>query len=185
MDRRRRLPSLTHSNATGTFPGAFVIVPTMTDHTTNEHPEVDPTVRNAWETFPDHRLATIDAHAGAINVEITLCIPGATIVGTTMSYNEFADIERSKIRSVLNQADIEPGDGLPENYAELISNQFFPNYTFPEDEAEAINEMPPTALHLKNVRMVGNGYTHLAPLEVERLRIPIAQITSWCIGHHD
>ena len=182
MDRRRRLPSLTHSNATRTFPGAFVTVTTMTTQPDHQPMEISDAVRAAWATHPDHRLAVLEAFAGAINTEVTLCIPGATIEGTTMAYNEFADIERSKLHGRLDEAEIEPGDGLPDDFAEVISSQLFPHHVAPQNEAEAVNEMPPTAIHLKNAKMVGNGYTPIAPLEFERIRIPIAQITSWSIG---
>lgn len=185
MDRRRRLPSLTHSNATGTFPGAFVTVTTMTDHTTEPaaHTVTDEDLQAAYTTHPDPLLNRLARHSRFLSFPVTITIPGATITGVVEHRKNYLDEERRKIAGQIAKVPVEEGPNAPE-IREL--HEETPDFLFPDVEEEKMSDneylLPHRFLHLKNAEMVGNGYTHLAPLEVEHLRIPIAQITSWFIG---
>ena len=145
----------------------------------------DDELRAEYNQHADIILETLSRWSRFIGLPVTVTIPGATITGVAIPYETYRDRENKETASLLTHYSIPADAQNPETIQEAIDST--PDCVFPptpEEFAELEEKLPRRFLHLDQVRMIGNGYTPIAPLDLDRLRIPIAQITSWCIGRH-
>lgn len=159
----------------------------MTTHSEPKNIEVPADVRAAWETHPDPILHDLARFAPGLSLDITILTPGATIIGTTMSYNEFCEASQVSMTEGLRNIKWErESEDLTEAEKEELEvgmpRSIFREQEAPQSEEEILNEKPARFLHLKNVIIIGNGFPPSAPLRPSTLRVPFSQITGWFMG---
>lgn len=159
----------------------------MTTHSEPKNIEVPADVRAAWETHPDPILHDLAHYAPALSLDVTILTPGATIIGTTMSYNEFCEANSASMTDGLRSAKWEREsdeltDAEKEEFEVGMPRTIFREQEAPQSEEEILNEKPARFLHLKNVIIIGNGFTSSAPLRAPHIRLPFSKVTGWFVG---
>lgn len=149
--------------------------------------EISDDVRAAWATHPDPILHDLARFAPGLSLDITILTPGATIIGTTMSYNEFCEANQvtmtEGIRNIKWERESEDLTEAEKEELEVgVPRSIFREQEAPQSEEEFLNEKPARFLHLKNVIIIGNGFPPSAPLRPSTLRVPFSQITGWFMG---
>ena len=159
----------------------------MTTQPDHQPMEISDDVRAAWETHPDPILHDLADLAPALSLDVTILTPGATISGTTMSYNEFCEAQHvtmtEGLRNIKWERESEDrSDAEKEEFEVGLPRSIFREKEVPQSEEEIRNEKPARFLHLKNVIIIGNGFTSSAPLRVSHVRLPFTKITGWFTG---
>nr|WP_286981441.1 hypothetical protein [Corynebacterium sp. UBA5992] len=143
-----------------------------------EQPEISADAMASWKESADPMLANILTVSDIVSFSVTIYIPGAEVSGELIGASEFSEEITSDVLSWSNDS------GLGGEEEQQVQKLFRSMFYLPKrnELTEELQDHAPRFLHLKNVKVVGNGWLPVAGHGLKVVRIPLAKVTAWTVG---